>query len=83
MNHHTELQGKLGGYDNFQAWKYKVFLILKENDFDHYIINEFSEPEGGETKDTHNKNLVKEKRIIAGSIKDHLIPHASSFKTPK
>ena len=58
-------------------------MILKENDFDHYIIKEFSEPNGGEAKDTHNNNLVKEKRIIVGSIKDHLIPHASSFKTPK
>ena len=29
------------------------------------------------------KNLVKAKRIIADSIKDHLIPHVSSLKTPK
>ena len=28
-------------------------------------------------------NLVKAKRIIANSIRDHLIPHVSSLKTPK
>ena len=34
-------------------------------------------------KDKYMKNLVKAKRIIFDSIKDHLIPHASSLKTPK
>ena len=27
--------------------------------------------------------MAKDKRIIADSIKDHLIPHVSSFKIPK
>ena len=27
--------------------------------------------------------MVKDKNIIAGSIKDHLIPQVSSLKTPK
>ena len=31
----------------------------------------------------HKKNLVKEKRIIVDSIKDHLIPQVYSLKTPK
>ena len=29
------------------------------------------------------KNLIRAKRIIANSIKGHLIPHVSSLKTPK
>jgi hypothetical protein len=36
-----------------------------------------------EAKAKYKKNLVKAKRIIADSIKDHLIPHVSSFKIPK
>ena len=31
----------------------------------------------------YKKNLFKDKRIIEDSIKDHLIPHVSSLKTPK
>ena len=31
----------------------------------------------------HKKNLVKAKRIIVDSIKDHLIPHVCSLNTPK
>ena len=41
------------------------------------------EPEGDEAKDTHKKNLVKDKIIISHSIKDHLTHHVSSLKTPK
>ena len=34
-------------------------------------------------KPLHNKNLVQAKKIIAHSIKDHLIPRVSSLKTHK
>ena len=50
---------------------------------DQYISKEVLEPEGDEAKATHKKKLVKAKRIIADSFKDHLIPHVSSLKTPK
>ena len=62
---------------------YKISLVLEENDLDQYISKEVPEQEGDEAKATHKKNLVKAKRNIVDSIKDHLIPHVSSFKTPK
>ena len=34
-------------------------------------------------KALHKKNLVKAKKILVDSIKDHLIPQVSSLKTPK
>ena len=40
-------------------------------------------PEGDEAKALHKKNLVKAKRIIADSMKDHLIPQVSSLKKSK
>ena len=46
-------------------------------------MKEVAEHEGDEAKVKYKKNMVKEKRIIAESIKDHLIPHVSSLKTPK
>ena len=39
--------------------------------------------EEDEAKALHKKKLVMAKRIIVDSIKDHLIPHVSSLKTPK
>ena len=83
MNHHTQLDDKLGGANNFRAWKYRISLVLEENDLDKYISGEVPSPEGDEAKAIHKKNLVKSKRTIGNSIKDHLIPHVSSLKTPK
>ena len=50
---------------------------------DTYISGEVPVPEGDEAKALHKKNLVKAKRISVDSIKDHLIRHVSSLKTPK
>ena len=83
MTHHIQLNNKHGRADNFRAWKYRISLVLEENDLDNYISEEVPSSQGDEDKDIHKKNLVKAKRIIAYSIKDHLIPHVSSLKTPK
>ena len=61
-----------------------MLLILKEHEvLDNYVKEEVAEPEGDEDKVKHKNNMVKAKRIIANSIKDHLIPHVFSLKTPK
>jgi hypothetical protein len=60
-----------------------VMLILEENDLESFIEKEVEETEGDEAKARHKKNMVKARRIIADSIKDHFIPHVSSLKTPK
>ena len=83
MMNHTKLEYKLEGDENFWAWKYRISLILEENDLDKYVNEEVLEPEGEEAKENHKKNMIRAKRIIADSIKDYLIPHVSSSKTPK
>ena len=82
MNH-TKFADKLEGAENFQAWKYKILLILEENDLGKYVNEEVAEPKGEEAKASHKKNMVRAKRIIVDSIKDHLIPHISGLKTSK
>ena len=79
----TKLEDKLKGIDNFLAWKYRIGLILQENDLDKYIKEEVAEPEEVEAKEKHKKDMLREQKIIADSIKDHLIPQVSSKKTPK
>ena len=74
MSHHTKLDENIEGADNFQAWKYRISLVLEENELDSYINEEILVLEGDEAKALHKKKLVMEKRIIADSIKDHLIP---------
>ena len=74
MSHYTNLDEKLQGADNFRAWKYRISLVLEENELDSYINEEVPVPEGDEAKDLHKKKFFMAKRIIADSIKDHLIP---------
>ena len=50
---------------------------------DQYTNGEVPKPKGDEAKATHKRSMTKAKRIIANSIKDHFIPHGSSFKTVK
>ena len=80
MSHHTKLDENLEGAENFRAWKYRIPLVLQENELDTYVSGEVPVPEGDEAKALHKKNLVKTKRIIVDSIKDHLIPQVSSLK---
>ena len=83
MSHHTKLDEKLEGVDNFRAWKYRISLVLAENELDSYIHEEVPVPEGDEAKALRKKKLVMDKRNITYSIKDHLIPHVSSLNPPK
>ena len=50
---------------------------------DSYISEEVLVPKGDKAKALNKKKLVMAKRVIADSIKDHLIPQVSSLKTPK
>ena len=46
-------------------------------------MDEVAESKEDESKEKHEKDLVKEMRIFVDYIKDHLIPQMSSKNTPK
>ena len=48
MYHHTNLDENIEGADNFRAWKYRISLVLEENELDSYIHEEVPVPEGDE-----------------------------------
>ena len=73
----------LEGVENFIAWKYRIMLILYDNDLECFIKEEVVEPKGDETKSKHKKDMIKAKRIIVDSIKYNLNPQVSSRRTPK
>jgi hypothetical protein len=83
MSTSTKFVEKLEGIDNFHAWKYRIGLILAENDLEKFIKEEVEDPEAAVEKEKHQKDSIRAQRIIVDSIKDHLIPYVSSKKTPK
>ena len=58
MSHHTKLDEKLEGADNFRTWKYRISLVLEENELDSYIHEEVLVLEGDEAKALHKKKMV-------------------------
>ena len=57
MSHQTKLDEKLEGVDNFRPWKYKISLVLEENELDSYINEEVPVPEGDEAKDLNQDEI--------------------------
>jgi transposase InsO family protein len=78
-----KLVDKLEGVENFRAWKYRIGLIVEENDLARFVKGEVPGLDDAAEKTKHQKDTIRAKRIIADSIKDHLIPYVSSKKTPK
>ena len=64
MSHHTNIDENIEGDDNFRSWKYRISLVLEENELDFYINEEVPVLEGDEAKALHKKKLVMAKRII-------------------
>jgi hypothetical protein len=83
MSASTKLVDKLEGVEKFRAWKYRIGIILEENDLAIFVKEEVPEPANAPDKAKHQKDKIRAKRIIADSIKDHFIPQVSSKKTPK
>jgi hypothetical protein len=83
MSVSTKLVDKLEGVEKFHDWKYRIGLIIEENDLARFIKEEVPEPDDAADKEKHQKDMIRAKRIIADSIKDHLIPQVYSKKTPK
>jgi hypothetical protein len=79
----VKLVDKLEGVENFLSWKYRIGLILEQNDLERFVKEEVLEPTDAAEKAKHQKDTIKAKRIIVDSIKGHLIPYVSSKKTPK
>ena len=57
MYHHTKLDEKLEGAHKFRAWKYRISLVLEENELDSYINEEVPVPEGDEAKALQKNRL--------------------------
>ena len=44
MTKNTKLDEKIKVAENFRAWKYRIMLILQENDLDKFVKEEVKEP---------------------------------------
>ena len=52
-----QLDDKLGEVDKFQAWKYRISLVLEGNELDTHISREVLVPKGDEAKSLTQEEL--------------------------
>ena len=83
MSTGTKLDDKLEGIENFHAWTYIIGLILEENDHVKFMKLVMLDTGEDEAKEKYKKCMIRGKRTIVDSIKDHLILQVSSKDTPK
>ena len=60
-----------------------MISLVKLTTSKHESVERFKFQREMRFKSLHKKNLVKAKKIIVDSIKDHLIPQVSSLKKSK
>ncbi|XP_059068729.1 uncharacterized protein LOC131859182 [Cryptomeria japonica] len=80
----TGLKGedRLDGALNFTSWKVRVLIALEENDLLQFVEGkDHHELEDQEEKLQFNKNVVKAKKILIDSVKDHLVPIISKMSS--
>ena len=53
MSASTKIVDKLEGVENFHAWKYRIGLILEENDLVRFVKEEVPEPAHAADKTKH------------------------------
>ena len=58
-------------------------IILEENDLLHYVKSIVALPVHPTKRLAYQKCMVKAKRIIMDSVKDHLIPNIGDLDTTK
>ena len=83
MSTRTKLFDKIEGVENFHSLKYRISLILEENNLAIFIKEDVPEPIDVAAKEKHENDTISANRIIAYSIKYHLIPQVDSKKTLK
>jgi hypothetical protein len=59
MSASVKLVDKLEGVENFHAWKYRIGLILEENDLARFVKEEVPEPSDAAKKAKHQKDTIR------------------------
>jgi hypothetical protein len=59
MSASTKLVDKLEGVENFHSWKYRIGLILEENDLARFVKEEVSKPDDAADKAKHQNVFDK------------------------
>ena len=72
MTSSTKLDEKLEGAENFRAWRFRVMLVLREQDLVKHVTEDVPEPEDEEAKAKFMKDQIR-------AMRNHCRLHQGSF----
>ena len=62
MSPSTKLDDKLEAIKKFHAWKYRMGILLEENDLENFIKKVVPNPKEYEAKENYKKDMIRTKR---------------------
>ncbi|XP_057860841.2 uncharacterized protein LOC131069436 [Cryptomeria japonica] len=79
-----KVEDKLEGASHFTSLEFRILVTLKENDLLEFVQGkEQPVPEDKDELLQFKKNVVKAKKILIDSLKDHLVPIISKMSSTK
>ncbi|XP_059073723.1 uncharacterized protein LOC131874390 [Cryptomeria japonica] len=82
MVYGLKVEDKLEGASNFTSWDFRILVTLKENDLVEFVQGEDQPvPEDKDELLQFKKNVVKAKKILIDTVKDHLVPIISKMSS--
>lgn len=68
-----KVEDGLDGAANYTSWKFRILIVLEENDLLNYVKSIVDEPLDDMKKAQWRKNNLMARKILIDSIKDHLV----------
>lgn len=76
-----KFEDRLGGCDDFSAWKFRIQMILKENKVESFVKTETAEPETEPDKSTWREGNEKAIKIIVDGVRKNIMPIIRKHET--
>ncbi|XP_059069262.1 retrovirus-related Pol polyprotein from transposon RE1 isoform X1 [Cryptomeria japonica] len=74
MANAIRFEDRLGGSEEFSAWKFRIKMILRENKVDSYVQTESAQPEDETEKSTWIEGNDKAIKIIVDGVRNNIMP---------
>ena len=80
MAYTIRLEDKFDGKEHFEAWKFRIMMILEENDVKQFVERASNQPSVEPDKSIWNKGNRKAIQIILDGVKMILYPCLQNIK---
>ena len=71
----------LGSADNFEFWKLRIIMLLRENKLESFVREDKEEPKDNPKKLEWIEKNEKAMKIIVNAVRDHIVPIVAKHTT--